>query len=298
MTERRRTVRSSAVRPDSARSDAAGPEIAGLEIASPANPRIRAVAALRDRRERIAAGRTLVDGAREIGRAITANAPLEEAFASPALVRTDEAKATLRALIEAGVPVTRVSERAFERLAFGDRSDGIVAVAPIPTTHLSDLVLPSDPLVVVLESLEKPGNLGAVLRTADGAGASAVVVADARTDPWNPNAIRASLGTIFSVPLAAAATHATLDWLRAAGLRVVAARVDATRTYTEADLSGPLAIVFGAEAEGLSSAWSGSEVETVGIPMRGIADSLNVSAAAAVLVYEARRQRDRRGRVG
>ena len=265
-------------------------------ILSPSNPRIRAVAALRDRRERIAAGRTLVDGAREIGRAIAAGAPIEEAFVCPSMIHTDEARAVVRALADAAIRVTTVSDRALERMAFGDRSDGIVAVAPVPTTHLADLALPPEPLVVVLEGIEKPGNLGAVLRSADGAGASAVVAADALTDPWNPNAIRASLGTIFSVPLAAATTPATLDWLRHAGLRIVAARVDGARSYADVPLTGPVAIVLGTEAGGLSTAWHAPDVEAVRIPMLGVADSLNVSVAAAVLLYEARRQRDRAAR--
>jgi TrmH family RNA methyltransferase len=151
--------------------------------------------------------------------------------------------------------------------------------------------LPDDTLVIVLEGVEKPGNVGAVLRSADGAGADALIAADPRTDLFNPNVIRASAGTVFSLPLAAASSRATLDWLRDRGMRIVAARVDAADIYTDADLSGPLAIVLGAEAEGLSEAWSGPDVQAVRLPMLGIADSLNVSVSAAILLYEARRQR-------
>jgi TrmH family RNA methyltransferase len=148
-----------------------------------------------------------------------------------------------------------------------------------------------DPLVVVVEAVEKPGNLGAILRTADGAGADAVIAADARTDLFNPNAIRASLGTIFALPVAAAPSGEVLERLASAGARILAARVDADGLYTEADLRGPLAVVLGSEAEGLTSAWDDPRVEPVRIPMRGAADSLNVSVAAAVLLYEAVRQR-------
>ncbi len=130
-----------------------------------------------------------------------------------------------------------------------------------------------------------------MLRSADGAGVDAVVVASPRTDPFNPNAIRASAGTVFSVPFGTAPTAEVLAWLRTAGVRVVAARVDAQRPYTEADLTGPLAIVLGAEADGLTDAWTGDDVEPVRIPMLGVADSLNVSVSAAILAYEARRQR-------
>jgi TrmH family RNA methyltransferase len=143
----------------------------------------------------------------------------------------------------------------------------------------------------VLESVEKPGNLGAVLRSADGAGLDALIAADLRTDLYNPNAIRASLGTIFTLPVAVADSRETLDWLRGRGLAIVAARVDGSVPYTEVDYRRPTAIVFGSEAEGLSEAWRAPDVTAVRLPMLGAADSLNVSAAAAVLFYEARRQR-------
>ena len=149
----------------------------------------------------------------------------------------------------------------------------------------------SSPLIVVVESVEKPGNLGAIVRTADGAGADAVIAADPLTDLFNPSAIRASLGTIFGLPIAAASTAATLAWLAAKGIRPIATRVDAPQFYTEVDLRGPVAIVLGSEAGGLSDAWNDANVDSVGIPMLGAADSLNVSAAAAILLYEARRQR-------
>ncbi len=161
----------------------------------------------------------------------------------------------------------------------------------MPDVSLGALHLPGDPLVIVLEGVEKPGNLGAVLRSADGAGADAVIVADPRTDLFNPNAVRASLGSIFTVPLAAGSSTEVRNHLAAAGLRVVAARVDGAITYTEVDLRGPLAIVLGSEADGLTGAWADEGVVAVRLPMLGVADSLNVSIAAAVLLYEARRQR-------
>ena len=186
-----------------------------------------------------------------------------------------------------------MSEAVIGKLAFGDRSDGVVAIVRSPSTSLEALIaaLPAEPLVVVVEGVEKPGNLGAILRTADGAGADAVIAADARTDLFNPNAIRASLGTIFALPVAAGPSEAVLDALAGRGVRLVSARVDAERAYTDADLRGPLGLVLGSEAEGLRSAWDDPRVEPVRIPMRGAADSLNVSVAAAVLLYEAVRQR-------
>lgn len=263
-------------------------------LASPSNPRIKAVARLRDRRERASTGLTLVDGAREVRRALEAGVDVVEAFVRERRLAGEDARAALDALAAAGIRVSAVTDAAFDKIAFGDRAEGLLAVVRDPTRSLEGLVLPDDPLVVVLEGVEKPGNLGAALRTADGAGVDALVAASPRTDLANPNVIRASAGTIFAVPLAAAPTGDVLAWLRDHRLRIIAARVDATRSYTEADLTGPLAIALGTETEGLTDAWNGNDVHPVRLPMRGIADSLNLSVSAAILLYEARRQRDRR----
>jgi TrmH family RNA methyltransferase len=261
------------------------------EIVSPSNPRIKAAARLRDRRERDRTGCTLVDGARELRRALEAGVSVEEAFVHEPLVRSDEARLVVDRLRESGAAVVEVSDTAFAKLAFGDRSDGVIAVVRIPDTSLKRLDLPPDPLVTVLEGVEKPGNIGAVLRSVDGAGADALVVADPRTDLYNPNAIRASLGTIFTVPLGADSTPHVRTWLQSHALRVVAARPDAARAPWDVDLTGPIAIVLGSEAAGLGERWVGDEIIGVRIPMLGVADSLNVSVAAAVMLYEARQQR-------
>jgi len=262
------------------------------DLASTTNPRVKAVVRLRDRRERDRTGLTVVDGAREVRRAIEAGARIEEAFVHEPFLGGADAGAALGLLRDRGVPVRRTTEPVFEKLAFGARAEGIVAVVHVPGTALDDLVLPAEPLIVVVEGIEKPGNLGAVLRSADGAGADAVIAASPRTDLFNPNTIRASAGTAFVVPLAAAETDAVIAWLGARPIRVVAAHVDAPLPYTEADMRGPVAIVLGSEADGLTGAWSVPGVTAVRLPMRGIADSLNVSVTAAVLLYEARRQRD------
>jgi TrmH family RNA methyltransferase len=259
-------------------------------ISSRKNPRIQAAAELRERRARDATGLTLVDGARELARALAGKARVVEVFADEENL-TPDATAVLdraRAAGAAVIPVTRV---VLDRLAYGDRSEGLVATVAVPDLSLAALHLPAYPLVIVLEGVEKPGNLGAVLRSADGAGADAVIVADPRTDLFNPNAVRASLGSIFTVPLAAGSSTDVRAHLAAAGLRVLAARVDGAITYTEVDMRGPLAIVLGSEADGLSGAWADDGVVPVRLPMLGVADSLNVSIAAAVILYEARRQR-------
>jgi TrmH family RNA methyltransferase len=272
------------------------PEDGGVVIESPANPRIKEAARLRERRDRDATGLTLVDGGREALRALEAGAIVEAAFICPALIATTEAKRVAEKLTQdvgpfgASIDVVEVGERAFEKLAYGDRSDGVVLVVRAPRSALSDLELPPNPLVVVTEDVEKPGNVGAILRSADAVGASAVVAAGS-TDLFNPNVIRASIGTIFSMPVAAAPVGEVAAWVRERGLRVVATRVDADRLHVDADLSGPVAIVLGSEADGLSDAWRTPDVEAIRLPMAGVADSLNVSVAAAVLLYEAWRQR-------
>ena len=278
-----------AARPTSA-SRAARPT-----LTSAANPRLRAAAALRDRRDRVRTGRLLVDGAREVGRALDAGVTLLEAFVATGPSPDPEVAAVAARAASLGVPLVPITPDLLARLAYGERASGIVAVAVAPGMSLAGVRLPViAALVGVLEDVEKPGNLGAVCRSADGAGLDALIAAGgsaASADPWNPNAVRASLGTVFTLPLAVAATVDVLAWLRDRGLRVVAARVDGSVTYTDVDLTGPVAVVLGSEAHGLTAQWSGGDVTAVRLPMRGRADSLNVAAAAAILFYEARRQR-------
>src|SRR5918995_316864 len=255
-----------------------------------ANPRVRAAADLRNRRARDAGGLTLVDGARELSRALDGGASVVEAFVDESRLSPEGTEAVERAR-DAGAAVVPVAGHLLDRLAYGDRAEGVVATVRIPDHALSTLALPADALVVVLEGVEKPGNLGAVLRSADGAGADAVIAADLRTDLFNPNAVRASMGTIFALPVVAGPSAAVRDDLLARGLRLVAARIDAEADYGATDLTGPVAIVLGSEAAGLGGAWRHPAVVPVRLPMLGVADSLNVSIAAAVLLYEARRQR-------
>jgi len=265
-------------------------------IESPSNPRIKAAVRLRERRERESTGLTLVDGGREALRAIEAGAAVERAFVCRPLLATTEACRVAEKLGQSfepyGAPIelVEVGERAFERLAYGDRSEGVVLVVRSPRTSLDDLELPAEPLVVVTEDVEKPGNVGAILRSADAVGANAVIAVGG-TDLFNPNVIRASVGTVFTMPVASASATDAAAWLRGRAIRIVASRVDADRLHVEADLRGPVAIVLGSEATGLSDAWRTPDVEAIRLPMTGVADSLNVSAAAAVLLYEAWRQR-------
>lgn len=259
-------------------------------ITSTNNSRIRAAASLRNRRERDQAGLTLVDGARELARALAGGAGVVEVFVDEVRLGQDGFTVVAEAG-RRGAAIVPVSTTVLDRVAYGDRSEGLVAVVRIPSTRLEALHLPADPLVIVLEGLEKPGNLGAVARTADAAGVDAVIAASPRTDLFNPNAIRASLGTMFAIPLASGPSTAVRTHLAALGLTLLPARVDAEAIYTDVDLRGPVAIVLGSEADGLTPTWAGPGVVPIRLPMLGVADSLNVSIATAVLLYEARRQR-------
>ena len=261
-------------------------------LTSFANPRVKAATALRDRRERDRTGLTLVDGAREVRRALDAGVDVVEAFVCEPLLAGPDARAALDLLRDRDVPVQATSEAVFAKLAFGERAEGLLAVVRIPSTALADIALPDDPLVVVIEGVEKPGNVGAVLRSADGAGADAVIAASPRTDLFNPERDPGQRrDDLHRADRRSADDRGPRLACATGGLRIVAARVDAGRPYTEADLTGPLAIVLGAEADGLSDAWAADGIEAVNLPMLGVADSLNVSVSAAILLYEARRQR-------
>ncbi len=260
-------------------------------ITSMQNRHVKDAVRLRHGRHRERHRRILIDGAREITRAIRAGVNLLEVFVCEKLCTSDDERQLLAMLPDTDAEVLHVGKPIFEKLAFGHRAEGVLGVAETPSRSLDDLSLPENPLLAVLEGVEKPGNVGAVVRSADAAGLCAVIVADGQTDLFNPNAIRASLGTVFTTPVAAAASEHVLAWLRRRELAVVAARVDGALPYTEVDYSRPTAIILGSEAAGLSPAWSADDITTIRLPMLGEADSLNLSATAAVLFYEALRQR-------
>ncbi len=187
--------------------------------------------------------------------------------------------------------ILHVSPAVFDKLAYGERQEGLIATAHTPDQTLADFHPPAHACVAVLEGVEKPGNVGAVLRSADAAGIAALIVADGATDLYNPNAIRASLGAIFTVPVFAATSIEALAWLREQKLPMVAARVDGERYYHQVDYTRGAAIILGSEADGLTSMWSSVDITPIKLPMLGVVDSLNVSVTAGVLFYEAWRQR-------
>jgi TrmH family RNA methyltransferase len=253
---------------------------------------------LRERRHRDRQGRSLVEGRDEVALAIASGAAIETLFIEEGAASSRPNRALLSRL--GGTEVIEVTPAVFARLAYRENPDGWLAVIRNPYTALDrlDQETGAEALLLVVDGIEKPGNLGAMLRTADAAGATGVIVSGAGTDPWNPNAIRASKGAVFAVPLAVAPAAEAIAWLRDRDIRIIAADPAAATTFTEAALVGPLAIVVGAEDEGLSPAWRQAADDTVSIPMRGHVNSLNVAASAALLLYEAVRQRRAAARRG
>jgi TrmH family RNA methyltransferase len=269
-------------------------------ITSAANPRVKGVLRLRKRRERDRTGRFLVEGRRELSRALGAGVRVDEVLACRDLIGTDAT--VLDRAAAAGAEVVEVAESVFGRLSLREGPDGVLGVARTFATGLDDLdpgagrpvpPAPPVPLVLVVAEVEKPGNLGAMLRTASAAGATAVVVADPVTDVFNPQVVRASQGALFGVPVGVGDTPAAVAWLRRHGLRIYAAGTGATEPYWRLPLSRPSALVVGSEHRGLPEAWFAAADERVVIPMPGSGgvDSLNAAAAAAVLLFDAARQR-------
>jgi TrmH family RNA methyltransferase len=261
-------------------------------ITSRQNSHVKDAVRLRSGHERRAQQRIIIDGAREIARAIESGVRPIKAFVCEELCTSVESQNAVLMVQGTRAELLAVSPEVFEKLAFGERNDGLVLVAETPRNTLSNLKLPAQPLVAVLEGLEKPGNVGAILRSADATGLDAVIITEGRTDLYNPNTVRASLGTEFRKNVCEAPLTDTINWLHEIGLQVVAARPDAKLLYTDANLRVGAAIVLGSEATGLSPAWTHAGATAVCLPMLGLADSLNVSTTAAVLFYEALRQRN------
>jgi TrmH family RNA methyltransferase len=252
-------------------------------ITSPSNPEVRATAALHKRAEREKTGLFLVEGRAEIERAAAAGIEIVTIYHVGTLPPATVALAS---------SVVELSEKAFEKIAYG--RDGVLATAVAPRFDLADLAVGSPAFVLVVDSIEKPGNLGAILRSADGAGAS-VIVSDPTTDLVNPNVVRASLGSLFTIPVAAADSRTTISYLKKHAIRICTAMVDTGSAPWEIDLKLPIAIVVGSEHTGLSNIWTDAADESVTIPLAKTAgsgaDSLNASVAAAVLMFEVVRQR-------
>jgi len=260
-------------------------------ITSAQNPKVKYVLGLRERRKRDDTQLLLVEGFEELSLALDSGATPAELFYCPAYFHGGEMPRLVERLRAQGVLLIEVAEHIFAKIAYRDNPDGWLATLPTPVRTLDTLPLGETPCVVVSESVEKPGNLGAMLRTADAAGVDAIIACDPRTDWANPNVVRASKGAIFSVPVCEAGSAETLAWLRAHKITVLVATPDATTAYTNVDMRGPVAIVVGTEKQGVSRMWLDEADQAVQIPMFGRVNSLNVSTATALLIYEVVRQR-------
>ncbi len=257
------------------------------------NPRVKEVVKLRQRAHRDESGLMLIEGFRELLRAVDNGRLPTQLFVCPSLFLGENEPALIARCAAAGAEIVECAPPVFTKMTYRDRPEGLLALAPQLTCSLADLHPPERPLLLVAESIEKPGNLGTLLRSADAAGAHGVIVADPRTDVHNPNVVRASTGMLFVVPLAVADSAEVRTWLKARQIRILAATPHTDTDYTDVDMTDGVAIVVGTEQVGLSDAWLDAADLKVRIPMLGKADSLNVAQAATLLLYEAVRQRRR-----
>ena len=260
------------------------------KISSLQNPKLKAAMRLHSSRGRLAQNRFIIFGQRELGRAVANGFELLELFVSDELNQADCSTAINQFASDSTI-VNQLSSECFSKLQYGERPDRMIGIATRTTSELDKLKIPKNPLVVICEAIEKPGNLGAIMRTADACGVDAVILSNALTDFFHPNTIRSSTGAVFGMQLAAATNEQVISWLAEHSFRVCPAIVDSATDVFEADLTGPVAIVMGNEAKGLSDYWKQQHFAGIKLPMQGIADSLNVSVTTAVILYEAVRQR-------
>lgn len=259
----------------------------GVVITSTHNPKVKSLLALEKPRERRRQQLFIVEGKKEISLALKAGYQIGNLFYCVDIVPETDLEA-LGLEDKFLVPVTQA---VFDKIAVREGSGGVIAVAQMKPNRLDDIKLSKNPLVLVLEAVEKPGNLGAILRTADAAGIDAVIVCDPQTDFYNPNVVRSSLGCVFTQPIASTTSDEAIQWLRKNKLKIYCTYLKASKPYHEVDFRSASAIVMGTEATGLSDSWVKESDANIIIPMEGTIDSMNVSTAAAVVVFEARRQR-------
>ncbi len=261
-----------------------------LLITSTQNPRIKQLLALQQKsQERRRTGLFVVEGWRELEHGLAAGYEVVCVYLEQR-GESSRDKETVPCAFDK-VPCIHVSPNVYERIAYRGSTEGVVAVMRERKTSLETLVLGENPLLVVLESVEKPGNLGAVLRTADAAATTAVIVCDPLTDAYNPNLIRASIGACFTVPMVACTSEECIAFLKKHRIQILTAQLQDSRTYFDTPMDGPTAIVLGTESTGLTQIWRRAADAHIRIPMLGQLDSLNVSVSAAILLYEAVRQR-------
>lgn len=264
-----------------------------LYISSVQNERIKQAVKLRDRSTRNDTDRFLIEGYRELFRSVDAGWKIESLFYCPEFFLGVNENDLIAKIASSGAHLLHCSETVFKKISYRDRPDGLLAIAPQRHVSLDDLnkQLKNNPFLIIAEAIEKPGNLGTILRCSDAVGLDALILSDPCTDIYNPNVVRASVGTLFTVPVVESKGEEVIKWVQKLQIPILAATPHAAKEFTDVDLTGPLAIAVGTEQLGLSQQMLEQSTLHVRIPMCGIADSLNVAMATTVLLYEALRQR-------
>ncbi len=264
-----------------------------IEITSLHNQLVKDIVHLRERKERDQTGQFLIEGFREIKRALEGDVQLEVLAFCPELFLGVNEPSLIAQCKQRNVKIVQFSQKAFSKISYRDRPDGLIAIARQMKWGLDDLKMrfQKDPFLIVAEAIEKPGNLGTILRSSDAVALDGVIVCDRCTDIFNPNVVRASVGTLFTRPVIETSSEEAFCFLRDNAIKVVAATPHAEKAFTRTDLTGPIAIVVGTEQLGLSKKWLENADMQVRIPMLGSADSLNVATATTLLLYEVLRQR-------
>jgi len=256
-------------------------------ITSPQNPKIKNILALEKARERKRQNTFIIEGLKELSLAVEGGYKISGVFFCPDIISANK----VQEIVEHENLLIPVQKAIFEKIAYRDSTGGIIALAGQKNHTLTDIRLSHNPLVLVLESVEKPGNLGAILRTADAADVDAVIICDPQTDFYNPNVVRSSVGCIFTTQVASATSADTIEWLKQGHIQILATYLRASKPYYEVDFKSPSAVIMGTESTGLSDEWVRNADLNIIIPMQGKIDSMNVSTAAAVITFEATRQR-------
>jgi TrmH family RNA methyltransferase len=262
-------------------------------ITSPQNPKIKTLLELQEKsKARRREGLFVVEGARELLHCISTGYSVHSLFVCQDILSENALCEIQEALVGKPCGCFSIPKHIYEKVAYRGSTEGVIAELRCKSHSLADLTIKENPLVVVLESVEKPGNLGAILRSADASGVDAVIVCDPLTDMYNPNLIRSSIGGIFTVPTAAASSEETIKWLKDRSIKIYTAQLQDSEWYYDTDMTKGTAIVMGTEATGLTDSWRKAADAHIKIPMLGRLDSLNVSVSAAILMYEAVRQRN------
>ncbi len=259
-------------------------------ISSPQNSKIKNLVKLQKFSERNEQGVFVLEGWRELVLAISSGYAIDTIFYCDEIKNKIDIHEVLK-LKAPSQSIYKITQKVFEKIAYRENSDGIIALLQPKQLSLENIKLSSNPFIIILEAVEKPGNLGAILRTADAAKVDAVIICDQKTDVYNPNSIRSSVGCVFTNQIAVSSNEKVFSWLKINNIKAFAAALTATKLFQETDFKKPSAIIMGTEADGLSDFWLNNAFEQIKIPMKGMIDSLNVSTSTAILTFEAMRQR-------